>query len=593
MLTLRCCRATLEWGCHRREGAGTAQRRDGLGRPCVGACWKRIGSRRTVLGGRSRGSKEGRGSKGGRGSKEGRGLVGLSLGMGHKWRVNTEVAALGEGGRVLGELDSYAVIEILGKGGNATTYKCLDGEKGIEVAVKEMSLRSMKTWKQLELFEREAKILRALDHPGVPKYIDYFEKDTEDDRRFYIVQELAGGMSLQDMVDGGQRFSDDEVAHILLQMLDVLAYLGNLRPPVVHRDIKPSNIIVENPGDVVHSKVMLVDFGGVQANVNSYSGVPDSTVVGTFEFLAPEQLRGKANISSDVYSLGVTMLYVASGVLPSALPESRMKLDLTGVQMNPTLKRVVAGFLEPVAEDRLRVEDAIRIVGGLEGKQGRSVGGSLFERRVSLLDAGQGDPHPGHMVLRKPVGTRVVVKHTDEALEIYIPPAKFDGASLSTGTFAIFWNAFVAFWTVNALAAGGAIFAAFSIPFWVAGAGLLKSSFGRQFIAEKIEINPVTWMLEKNVALFSQSSQQNASGPDWENSAKKRGSGYTSDLSGASVEVVGYINGVPETQMMLRHGVEKVVFGEGLEPVEQEWIAGVIQEYCNDIGAGTGRPTNR
>ena len=60
--------------------------------------------------------------------------------------------------------------------------------EGVEVAVKMMSLRGMKDWKQLQLFEREAATLRTLSHPSIPKYLEYFEDDTEDDKAFFLVQ---------------------------------------------------------------------------------------------------------------------------------------------------------------------------------------------------------------------------------------------------------------------------------------------------------------------------------------------------------------------------------------------------------------------
>ena len=63
-----------------------------------------------------------------------------------------------------------------------------EGPDGRVVAVKALSLRRMTDWKQLELFEREANTLKSLDHPGIPKYIDYLSEDTEKDRGFFLVQ---------------------------------------------------------------------------------------------------------------------------------------------------------------------------------------------------------------------------------------------------------------------------------------------------------------------------------------------------------------------------------------------------------------------
>jgi serine/threonine protein kinase len=73
-------------------------------------------------------------------------------------------------------------------------------EDGVAVAVKMLSLRGMNDWKQLQLFEREASTLRALNHPGIPKYLDYFEEDSEADRKFYLVQVGTTGEGMEDSI---------------------------------------------------------------------------------------------------------------------------------------------------------------------------------------------------------------------------------------------------------------------------------------------------------------------------------------------------------------------------------------------------------
>ncbi|MEO1297708.1 MAG: protein kinase, partial [Cyanobacteria bacterium J06636_16] len=104
--------------------------------------------------------------------------------------------------------------------------------------------------KKLELFEREAQILAKLKHPAIPKYLDYFQKDTTDNRFFYIVQELAEGRSLADLVAAGERFPEIEARRIALEILQILQYLHGLNPPVIHRDIKPSNIVRRKDGRI-------------------------------------------------------------------------------------------------------------------------------------------------------------------------------------------------------------------------------------------------------------------------------------------------------------------------------------------------------
>jgi serine/threonine protein kinase len=127
----------------------------------------------------------------------------------------------------------------LGSGANATTYRATDTSEsgGAAVAVKALSLRGLRDWKQLELFQREASVLSSLSHPSIPRYIDYFESDSASDRAFYIVQaQVPGGRSLGELLSGGGRAPDEaEVLRIATELLGVLKYLGGLRPPVTHR----------------------------------------------------------------------------------------------------------------------------------------------------------------------------------------------------------------------------------------------------------------------------------------------------------------------------------------------------------------------
>ncbi|MEB3826483.1 serine/threonine protein kinase [Phormidium sp. CCY1219] len=94
----------------------------------------------------------------------------------------------------------YRITHTLGRGGICITYAAEDLETGKAVAIKTLSLRATQEWKAIELFEREAKVLSQLEHSAIPDYLDYFQIDTSDDRRFYIVQELAEGQSLEEAI---------------------------------------------------------------------------------------------------------------------------------------------------------------------------------------------------------------------------------------------------------------------------------------------------------------------------------------------------------------------------------------------------------
>ena len=97
----------------------------------------------------------------------------------------------------------YRIVTPLGKGGMGITYEAEDLKNYQRVALKAVSLRQAQDWKILELFEREAKVISHLHHPGIPKYLNYFHQDTEQDRIFYLIRELVSGNSLDGWVEKG------------------------------------------------------------------------------------------------------------------------------------------------------------------------------------------------------------------------------------------------------------------------------------------------------------------------------------------------------------------------------------------------------
>jgi serine/threonine protein kinase len=217
--------------------------------------------------------------------------------------------------------ERYRIIETLGQGGNGITYKAEDLKSTEQVALKALSLHHMSDWKQMELFEREAQTLASLSHPGIPKYLDYFQVDTPEDRGFYIVQQLVAGKSLAELVKNGWRSNEAGVQKIATQVLNILIYLQKLTPPVFHRDIKPQNLIGAKDG-----KVYLVDFGSVQNTYRSTFSY-GSTVVGTFGYMAPEQFQGQALPATDLYGLGATLLFLLTHRSPADLPTDRLKIS--------------------------------------------------------------------------------------------------------------------------------------------------------------------------------------------------------------------------------------------------------------------------
>jgi serine/threonine protein kinase len=243
----------------------------------------------------------------------------------------------------------------LGSGGQGHTYLARD-EKDLGpgerlVAIKELKLGEA-GWKRFDLFEREARVLAKLRHPGIPRYLDRLEGDKG---TFYLVMEQAPGESLRALA-ARRRFSEDEIRDIADQLLGILEYLHGMDPPVVHRDIKPANVLRARDG-----RVSLVDFGGVRDALRD-DGEGGSTMVGTFGYMAPEQLHGEATPRTDLYALGATLVALCGGIEPEKVPRKGLKMDLgkrlRGV--SPDLRKLVERLVEPDADKRPASADEAR-----------------------------------------------------------------------------------------------------------------------------------------------------------------------------------------------------------------------------------------
>ncbi len=245
--------------------------------------------------------------------------------------------------------ERYQVEGPLGHGGQAQTLAATDTESGESVVVKVFRLAGSDAWKRFELFERECAVLRSLEHPSIPSYVEH--GGDEEAGVFYLVMRRAEGETLQAMIDRGKRFTDDQLDAILEGLLDTLAYLHALNPPVIHRDVKPGNVLIADDG-----QVSLVDFGSVR---DAVVDARQSTVVGTYGYMAPEQLRGQSSPASDLYGLGATMAAAATGSDASKLPAKGLEVDLSGVIKPGRLRELLRWLLRADPDQRPGSVDAV------------------------------------------------------------------------------------------------------------------------------------------------------------------------------------------------------------------------------------------
>ncbi|MFT7579431.1 MAG: serine/threonine protein kinase [Myxococcota bacterium] len=244
----------------------------------------------------------------------------------------------------------YTLHTRLGAGSQGTTWLATHDTSGETVAIKVFRLADASSWKPHELFERECAVLRGLDHPAIPRFIaSHTNPDTGE---AYLVMSVVDGVPLHLEMGGGQTLSEAEVADILVQLLDVLDYLHSRQPTVIHRDIKPRNLLRDLDG-----QVSLVDFGGVRVALRPDGG---STTVGTFGYMAPEQLHGAATPASDIYALGASVSALASGCDAADLPRKGLKIDLAQTMKASPLRTLLGAMTEPDPDKRLQDVTAVR-----------------------------------------------------------------------------------------------------------------------------------------------------------------------------------------------------------------------------------------
>jgi serine/threonine protein kinase len=241
--------------------------------------------------------------------------------------------------------DRYQLKQKLGQNAGRQTWLAENLQNATPVVVKLLSFGGDVQWDDLKLFEREAQVLKQLQHPQIPQYRDYFSID---DRTlwFGMVQTYIPGVSLKDWLNQGKRFTETQVRKIAIDILHILQYLHALNPPVMHRDIKPSNLIWSED-----EQVYLVDFGAVQDRAVTEGTT--FTVVGTYGYAPIEQFGGRTVPASDLYALGATLIHLLTGSAPADLPQTNLQLQWRDrATVSPPFANWLQKLTEPALEKR-------------------------------------------------------------------------------------------------------------------------------------------------------------------------------------------------------------------------------------------------
>ena len=272
----------------------------------------------------------------------------------------------------------YTVERVLVSNAHGRMYVAHDAD-GRRVALKELAFVQAPGPDALAKFEREAKFLRALEHPAIPRFLASFEEGSGVHTRYYLAQELVDGTSL-DRLDE-HWYTEAEIRQLARQVLGVLVYLQSLSPMVIHRDVKPANLVKRADGSIA-----LVDFGAAHVH-GTTAGV---TTVGTFGYMPIEQLAGLVDATTDVYALGMTLLHLMTRQEPWRLVQAKADINaspalraflgkLTASDPRgrfPDAKTALAALDAPAAVPAKRRRTALIAAASVAGLA--AVGGSVF-----------------------------------------------------------------------------------------------------------------------------------------------------------------------------------------------------------------------
>ena len=199
------------------------------------------------------------------------------------------------------QIGKYQILGILGVGGMGVVYRGMDNSMGREVAIKTLTEATDELRQRFELEARSG----VLNHPNIVTVYDFGEQDGNP----YIVMEFVPGDSLESLLRGGRQFTLIERLDIVRQVCLALGYAH--QKGVIHRDIKPANVMVQPDGNI-----KIVDFG--VARLASHSGHTQAgMVIGTFHYISPERLLGRAaDGRADIWSAGVILYLILTGRLP-------------------------------------------------------------------------------------------------------------------------------------------------------------------------------------------------------------------------------------------------------------------------------------
>lgn len=278
----------------------------------------------------------------------------------------------------------YEIVSKLGEGGMSYVYQARELSSGDDVAIKVLSPRLLGDPSSVERLRREAGLAMRLNHPNVCRILRLGETE---EALIYLVMPFLHGELLSDREARVGPLPLEEGIELLIQICQGLDHAHQLH--IVHRDLKPENVMLVATGEV-RDRAVVMDFGLAKerrADPTVQKLTATGIILGTPEFMSPEQIRGKQlDARSDVYALGILAFEMFTGKLPFAgrnaqeVMISRLRGQPTPLrqyraEMPPGLEKVLARAMETEPDKRftttVEFADALGAIGGSAGLFGR------------------------------------------------------------------------------------------------------------------------------------------------------------------------------------------------------------------------------
>ena len=243
----------------------------------------------------------------------------------------------------------YEILKEIGRGGMSIVYLARDNRLNKQWAVKEMKNDGTKTRETLlKGLEREANILKDVDHPVLPRIVDIINSRGT----IYVVMDFIEGTNISEILKEKGAQPQEKVIEWGRQLASALDYLHSMNPPIIYRDMKPSNVMLKPEGGV-----KLIDFG--TAKEYTIENNADTTALGTRGYAAPEQFgdaqgRGIYNTDArtDIYNLGATMYHMVTGKNPCEPPYEMKPIRQWNPALSTGLEKIILKCTQPDPNDR-------------------------------------------------------------------------------------------------------------------------------------------------------------------------------------------------------------------------------------------------